>query len=183
MTSTAEQARSIIAGTPSDSTTSWQADVEAATTAAAEAFASYRATSPVQRAEFLERVAAEIEADKVAIIEAAVAESNLGRIRLASGDCDGAATAFEAAVGLLEGADEDEDDVRDVADHVGHQVEGRPVFRPAGEQEFPGRDALVTPAGKREQAGVDDQRRVHPGQGQGGRLVAVHGGARQLRKA
>jgi alpha-ketoglutaric semialdehyde dehydrogenase len=57
-------------------------DVEAATTAAAEAFASYRATSPAQRADFLEGIAAEIEAAKEAIIEAAVAESSLavGRI-------------------------------------------------------------------------------------------------------
>ncbi len=82
MTSTAEQARSIIAGTPSDSTASWQADVTAATTAAAEAFASYRATSPTQRADFLEAVAAEIEADRDAIIEAAVAESNLPLARI-----------------------------------------------------------------------------------------------------
>jgi NADP-dependent aldehyde dehydrogenase len=77
MTSTAEKARSIIAGTPSEG-----ADVAAATTAAAAAFASYRATSPVQRADFLERVAAEIEADKDAIIEAAVAESNLPVARI-----------------------------------------------------------------------------------------------------
>jgi NADP-dependent aldehyde dehydrogenase len=67
---TAEQTRSIIA------------DVEAATTAAAEAFAAFRATTPEQRAAFLDAIAAEIEADKDAIIEAAVAESNLpvGRI-------------------------------------------------------------------------------------------------------
>ncbi|GAC95416.1 hypothetical protein PHSY_002992 [Pseudozyma hubeiensis SY62] len=37
----------------------------------------------------------------------AVAESNLGRIRLATGDCEGAATAFEAAIGLLEGEEDD----------------------------------------------------------------------------
>ncbi|WP_107766443.1 aldehyde dehydrogenase (NADP(+)) [Nocardioides terrigena] len=77
MTSTAEQARSIIAGTPADT-----ADVEAATTAAAEAFASYRATSPARRADFLEAVAAEIEADKDSIIEAAVAESSLPLARI-----------------------------------------------------------------------------------------------------
>ncbi len=77
MTSTATQARSIIAGNETDG-----ADVASATTAAAEAFASYRATTPTQRADFLEGIAAEIEADKDAIIEAAVAESNLalGRI-------------------------------------------------------------------------------------------------------
>ncbi|KRF34937.1 aldehyde dehydrogenase (NADP(+)) [Nocardioides sp. Soil805] len=77
MTSTAEQARSIIAGTEAES-----ADVEAATTAAAAAFASYRATSPAQRADFLEAVAVEIEADKDAIIEAAVAESSLPLARI-----------------------------------------------------------------------------------------------------
>lgn len=70
-------ASSIIAGTEAAS-----ADVAAATTAAAEAFASYRATSPTQRADFLEAVAAEIEADKDAIIEAAVAESNLPLARI-----------------------------------------------------------------------------------------------------
>lgn len=70
-------ASSIIAGTEAAS-----ADVAAATTAAAEAFASYRATSPTQRADFLEAVAAEIEADKDAIIEAAVAESNLPMARI-----------------------------------------------------------------------------------------------------
>jgi NADP-dependent aldehyde dehydrogenase len=58
------------------------ADVLAATSAADEAFASYRATNPTQRADFLEGIAAEIEAEKDAIIESAVAESNLpvGRI-------------------------------------------------------------------------------------------------------
>src|SRR6478609_5497738 len=72
-----EQPRSIIAGTEAD-----QADVVAATTAAAEAFAAYRATTPEQRGDFLEAVAAEIEADKDAIIEAAVAESNLPEARI-----------------------------------------------------------------------------------------------------
>lgn len=38
----------------------------------------------------------------------AVAESNLGRIRLAAGDFDGAAGAFEAAIGLLDGGEEQE---------------------------------------------------------------------------
>ena len=95
MTSTAEQARSIIAGTPADS-----ADVEAATTAAAEAFASYRATTPTQRAEFLELVAEEIEADKDAIIEAAVAESNLpeGRITGEVGRTTGQLRMFAGVV-------------------------------------------------------------------------------------
>ncbi len=69
--------RSIIAGTEAD-----RADVVAATTAAAEAFDSYRATTPEQRSDFLEAVASEIEADRAAIVEAAVVESNLpeGRI-------------------------------------------------------------------------------------------------------
>lgn len=40
----------------------------------------------------------------------AVAESNLGRIRLASGDYEGAATAFEAAIGLLDGDEEPNQD-------------------------------------------------------------------------
>ncbi|MEO5663183.1 MAG: aldehyde dehydrogenase (NADP(+)), partial [Nocardioides sp.] len=57
-------------------------DVEAATTAATEAFAAYRKTTPQQRGAFLDAIAEEIEADKDAIIEAAVAESHLpvGRI-------------------------------------------------------------------------------------------------------
>ncbi|QBR93216.1 aldehyde dehydrogenase (NADP(+)) [Nocardioides euryhalodurans] len=78
MTSTADQARSIVAGTEADTP-----DVAAATLAAAEAFSTYRATTPTQRADFLEAVAAEIEADKDAIVEAAVAESNLPEARIA----------------------------------------------------------------------------------------------------
>jgi NADP-dependent aldehyde dehydrogenase len=78
MTSTAEQARSIIAGVEAGA-----ADVVAATTAAAEAFPAYRATIPDQRADFLEAVAAEIEADRDIIVEAAVAESNLPEGRIA----------------------------------------------------------------------------------------------------
>jgi len=68
--------------TTAEQTRSIAADVEAATTAAAEAFAAYRATTPEQRGAFLDAIAAEIEADKDAIIEAAVAESHLpvGRI-------------------------------------------------------------------------------------------------------
>ena len=68
--------------TTAERTRSITADVEAATTAAAEAFATYRATTPEQRGAFLDAIAAEIEADKDAIIEAAVAESHLpvGRI-------------------------------------------------------------------------------------------------------
>src|SRR6187431_1607778 len=73
-----EQPRSIIAGTEAD-----QADVVAATTAAAEAFDGYRATTPHQRGDFLEAVAAEIESDKDAIVAAAVSESNLPEARIA----------------------------------------------------------------------------------------------------
>ncbi len=73
-----EQPRSIIAGTEAD-----RPDVAAAGTAAAEAFATYRATPPHQRGDFLDAVAAEIEADKAAIVEAAVAESNLPEGRIA----------------------------------------------------------------------------------------------------
>lgn len=40
----------------------------------------------------------------------AVAESNLGRIRLATGDFEGASTAFEAAIGLLDGEIEEDAD-------------------------------------------------------------------------
>lgn len=70
-------ATSIIAGTDSD-----QPDVAAATAAAAEAFAAYRATSPAERSAFLEAVAAEIAADEDAIIVAAVRESGLPEARI-----------------------------------------------------------------------------------------------------
>jgi NADP-dependent aldehyde dehydrogenase len=95
MTSTTTQARSIIAGDETDG-----ADVVAATTAAAEAFASYRATTPTQRADFLEGIAAEIEADKDAIIEAAVVESNLavGRITGEVGRTTGQLRMFAGVV-------------------------------------------------------------------------------------
>ena len=72
-----DQATSIISGTDSD-----QADVAAATRAAAEAFATYRATTPEQRGDFLEAVAAEIEADKETIIVEAVRESALPQARI-----------------------------------------------------------------------------------------------------
>ena len=72
-----DQATSIISGTDSD-----QADVAAATRAAAEAFATYRATTPEQRGDFLEAVAAEIEADKETIIVEAVRESALPEARI-----------------------------------------------------------------------------------------------------
>ena len=64
---TSVAATSIVAGADSE-----RPDVAAATAAAAEAFGAYRATSPEERAAFLEAVAAEIEADKDAIVPAAV---------------------------------------------------------------------------------------------------------------
>jgi NADP-dependent aldehyde dehydrogenase len=73
-----EQPRSIISGAETD-----LPDVVAATTAAAEAFATYRTTTPEQRGAFLDAVAAEIEADRDLIVEAAVAESNLPEARIA----------------------------------------------------------------------------------------------------
>ena len=81
MTSTADQARSIIAG--AEAGDAGTADVAAATTAAPEAFASYRATTPGQRAAFLEAIADEIESDRDVLVEAAVAESSLPRGRIA----------------------------------------------------------------------------------------------------
>ncbi|GAA2026708.1 aldehyde dehydrogenase (NADP(+)) [Terrabacter terrae] len=54
-----------------------------ATQAAADAFDTYRATSPAERAAFLHRVADEIEADGEAIVARAVAESGLPLGRLA----------------------------------------------------------------------------------------------------
>ncbi len=73
-----EQPRSIIAGAESD-----QADVVAATAAATEAFAAYRATTPEQRSVLLNAVADEIDADKEAIVESAVPESHLPEARIA----------------------------------------------------------------------------------------------------
>lgn len=88
-------ATSIIAGTDSE-----QADVAAATAAAAEAFAAYRATSPEERSAFLEAVAAEIEADKEAIIVEAVRESGLpeGRITGEVGRTTGQLRMFAGVV-------------------------------------------------------------------------------------
>ena len=74
----ATQPRSIIAGAESD-----RPDVVAAAVAAAEAFTTYRATTPEQRGDFLDAVATEIEGDKSAIVEAAVAESRLPEGRIA----------------------------------------------------------------------------------------------------
>lgn len=88
-------ATSIIAGTDSE-----QPDVAAATAAAAEAFAAYRATSPEERSAFLEAVAAEIEADKDAIIVEAVRESGLpeGRITGEVGRTTGQLRMFAGVV-------------------------------------------------------------------------------------
>ena len=58
-------------------------NVDAACAAAAAAFADYRATSSEQRAQFLESVAANIEAAKDAIVDRAVAESGLPQPRIA----------------------------------------------------------------------------------------------------
>ena len=57
-------------------------ELEAATAAAAEAFPIYRATTPTQRAAFLEAVAEEIEADADAVVHRAMAESGLPEARL-----------------------------------------------------------------------------------------------------
>ena len=71
-------AHSIIAGADAEAPS-----VEAACSAAMEAFATYRATSPKQRAAFLNQVADEIEADRYALVEAAVSESGLPEARIA----------------------------------------------------------------------------------------------------
>lgn len=86
---------SILAGTDSE-----QADVTAATAAAVEAFAAYRATSPEERSAFLEAVAAEIEADKDAIVVEAVRESGLpeGRITGEVGRTTGQLRMFAGVV-------------------------------------------------------------------------------------
>jgi NADP-dependent aldehyde dehydrogenase len=57
-------------------------DVDAAATAAANAFDIFRRTTPAQRAEFLERIAAEIEALGEALITRANAETGLPVARL-----------------------------------------------------------------------------------------------------
>jgi NADP-dependent aldehyde dehydrogenase len=90
-----EQPRSIISGAETD-----LPDVVAATTAAAEAFATYRATTPEQRGAFLDAVAAEIEADRDPIVEAAVAESNLPEARISGelGRTTGQLRMFAAVV-------------------------------------------------------------------------------------
>ncbi|MDZ5660939.1 aldehyde dehydrogenase (NADP(+)) [Nocardioides sp. S-58] len=88
-------ATSVIAGADSE-----QPDVAAATAAAVEAFAAYRATSPAERGAFLEAVADEIEADKDAIIVEAVRESGLpeGRITGEVGRTTGQLRMFAGVV-------------------------------------------------------------------------------------
>ncbi|WP_322920328.1 aldehyde dehydrogenase (NADP(+)) [Nocardioides renjunii] len=88
-------ATSVIAGADSE-----QPDVAAATAAAVEAFAAYRATSPAERGAFLEAVAGEIEADQDAIIVEAVRESGLpeGRITGEVGRTTGQLRMFAGVV-------------------------------------------------------------------------------------
>ncbi|MBC9819963.1 aldehyde dehydrogenase (NADP(+)) [Terrabacter sp. MAHUQ-38] len=59
-----------------------EAQLEAATQSAADAFDTYRATSPRERAAFLEKVADEIEADGEQIVARAMSESGLPVARL-----------------------------------------------------------------------------------------------------
>lgn len=75
---TTTQPTSIIAGAEQATP-----DVTAATTAAQDAFAAYRATTPTERGAFLDAVADAIEADREAIAAAAVAESHLPEARIA----------------------------------------------------------------------------------------------------
>ena len=72
-----DQATSIIAGVDSD-----QPDVSAAASAAHDAFAVYRATTPAQRGALLDALADAIEADKDPIIAEAVRESGLPQARI-----------------------------------------------------------------------------------------------------
>lgn len=60
-----------------------ESHVDSACAAAAEAFGPYRATTSEQRAQFLETVAASIEAIKTELVERAVAESGLPEPRIA----------------------------------------------------------------------------------------------------
>jgi alpha-ketoglutaric semialdehyde dehydrogenase len=58
------------------------AELEIATVAAADAFPTYRATSPTKRADFLVRIAVEIERDADAIVSRAMLETGLPEARL-----------------------------------------------------------------------------------------------------
>ena len=59
-----------------------EAQVDAAVDAAAQAFASYRATTPTRRAAFLETIADNIEAVREAIVDRAMSETGLPSARL-----------------------------------------------------------------------------------------------------
>lgn len=55
----------------------------------------------------------------------AVAESNLGRIRLAAGDYEGAASAYEAALGLLDDGDAEETQKEGSADAIDGKIDSQ----------------------------------------------------------
>lgn len=83
----------------------------------------------------------------------AVAESNLGRIRLATRDFEGAAVAFEAAVGLLDGDDGEQLEAN--ADATAVKVDGRvdwPLIREAKMQSQLGLALSRHVAGQNDQA-------------------------------
>ncbi len=75
-------------------------DVEAACAAAAAAFADYRSTTAEQRAQFLEAIAANLEAAKDALVERAVAESGLPQARL-TGEVGRTTGQLELFAGVL----------------------------------------------------------------------------------
>ena len=156
-------ATSIIAGTDSE-----QPDVAAATAAAAEAFGAYRATSPDERSAFLEAVAAEIEADKDAIIVEAVRESGLpeGRITGEVGRTTGQLRMFAGVV-----AQGDHQGVRVDPGHAGPHAAAPRRHPPADGAARPGRrlrreqlPARLLDRGRRHRVGA---RRRLPRRGQG----------------
>lgn len=65
-----------------DFMTATRDDLERACAAADDAFAPFRALGPADRAQFLDRVAEELAADADAIVERAMAETGLQRLRL-----------------------------------------------------------------------------------------------------
>ena len=56
---------------------------------------------------------------------------------------------------------------RGIAPQIGEDIKAAPVGRDGRRQKRPGRQALIAPVVKRIEAGVDNQRRVDPGQGPG----------------
>ncbi len=86
---------SIIAGTAAN-----DPDVAAATSAATDAFHALRETTPGERGDFIDAVAAEIEADRDSIVQAAVNESHLpeGRISGELGRTTGQLRMFAGVV-------------------------------------------------------------------------------------